>query len=58
MPVTNDVTVATYADDTAILSSSQCPTEASHFVQTEINLIEKWFKKWNIKVNPPILLFH
>lgn len=51
MPLTNDVTVATYADDTAIVATSQCPTEASIFVQNEIDLLEKWLKKWNIKVN-------
>lgn len=51
MPVTNNVTVATYADDTAIVASSLCPAEASTLVQNEVNHIEKWLSKWNIKVN-------
>lgn len=41
MPVTEDVTVATYADDTS----------ASQLIQSQLNLTEKWLNKWNIKIN-------
>lgn len=51
MPVIENVVVATYADDTAVLSSNLCPVTASHYVQKQINEIEKWLQKWSIKVN-------
>lgn len=51
MPTTPDVIVATYADDTAIITTSPCKAEASLLVQNVLNLLEKWFLKWNIKVN-------
>lgn len=51
MPISNDVTLATYADDTAILASNQSPSVASNMVQQQLDLTEVWLKKWNIKVN-------
>lgn len=51
MPTTSDTTIATYADDTAILAASTCPTEASTIIQSELNLLQEWLLKWNIKVN-------
>lgn len=51
MPIGNNLTTATYADDTAILSSNENPVEASTKLQTQLNEIEKWLIKWNIKVN-------
>ena len=44
IPVTSNVIVATYADDTTIA--------ASLYVQRYINLLEKCLTRWNIKVNP------
>lgn len=51
MPVLDNVMVATYADDTAIMATSDSPDEASLFVQNEINELDQWLKKWNVKVN-------
>lgn len=51
MPISSNVTIATYADDTAIAATSNCPKEASFFIQNQLNLLAKWFKRWNIKVN-------
>lgn len=51
MPTNDDVTVATYADDTAIIATSECPTEASAFAQHQLNDLGVWINKWNIKVN-------
>lgn len=51
MPTTPNTTVATYADDTAIVATSDSEIEASLFVQNAINLLEIWLLKWNIKVN-------
>jgi hypothetical protein len=51
LPTTPHVTTATYADDTAILSPHQDPTIASQRLQTTLNKIQSWMKKWRIRVN-------
>ena len=51
MPITSNVLVATYADDTTILASSPNPTDASNKIQKELNDVEKWLNKWKIQVN-------
>jgi len=51
MPVTKTCTVATYADDTAILATSSSKEEASQLLQAELGLIESWFLLWKIKIN-------
>ena len=45
------VLVATYADDTALIASNDCRILASRDVQDELDLMQDWFKKWNIKIN-------
>jgi hypothetical protein len=45
------MTKNTYADDTAILSPHQDPTVASQRLQTALNKIQSWMKKWRIRVN-------
>ena len=51
IPVNDDVTVATYADDTALLASNDSKEDASKIVQNHLNKISIWLKKWNICVN-------
>lgn len=51
LPITRLTTVATFADDTAILSSHTDPRLASRYLQNNLNMIEVWLKKWRIKVN-------
>lgn len=51
MPVTDGLTIATYADDTAILASHESRITASELVQNELYQIQNWLQKWNIKVN-------
>lgn len=51
MPISDNVTIATYADDTAILASSNCPNDASNIIQKQLDETGKWLDKWNIKVN-------
>lgn len=51
MPSNSDNTIATYADDTAILATNTCPTEASNTVQRQLDVLESWLRNWNIKVN-------
>ena len=41
-----------FADDTAILSSHKNPTIASIALQNHLHVIEKWFHKWGININP------
>jgi len=48
IPVTNTCTVATYADDTAILATTSSKEEASQLLQAELRLIESWFLLWEI----------
>ena len=51
LPCIDGVTVATYADDTAFISSKQSASEASNLVQQELYALQSWLNTWNIKVN-------
>lgn len=51
LPLANDTLVATFADDTAIMSSDIDPTRASNKLQSHLDQLEEWFKKWKINVN-------
>jgi hypothetical protein len=42
---------ATYADDTAILTSHQNPITASRILQNHLNQFEQRLKRWRIKAN-------
>lgn len=43
--------IATFADDTAIISSNQNPEIASLLLQSSLNSVSCWLKRWRIKVN-------
>lgn len=51
MPTNNDVTIETYAADTAILATDTSPIDASVKVQCQLNVIESWCKKWKINID-------
>lgn len=51
IPQFSNTLLATYADDTAILSSSSNPNLASAALQDHANKIDEWAKKWKIKIN-------
>jgi hypothetical protein len=51
IPQSSNTLLATYADDIAILSSSPNPILASTELQDHANKIEKWAKKWKVKIN-------
>uniref|UniRef100_A0A2S2PX53 Putative RNA-directed DNA polymerase n=2 Tax=Sipha flava TaxID=143950 RepID=A0A2S2PX53_9HEMI len=51
IPQTNDTIIATYADDTAILSSNKNPTVAFNALQNHLDLIDNWSSNWKIKIN-------
>jgi len=46
---TNNMTLATFASDTAILSSNKCLTTAIDQLQEHL-LLQHWFLKWRIKI--------
>lgn len=48
---TNDLLIATYADDTAILARSSRITEATEVLQLYLHSFEAWAKRWNIGIN-------
>jgi hypothetical protein len=43
--------LSTFADDTAILSNHSNPITASANLQTHLQSIEKWTRRWKIKIN-------
>jgi len=49
LPETEQMMMATYADDTAILASHHNPITASTNLQHHLNQFEKWLKRWRIK---------
>lgn len=51
IPTTINTKIATFADDTAILSSHSDPALASAYLQENLNLIQNWLIKWKIKAN-------
>lgn len=44
-------TIATFADDTAILAVGKNHEEAANKLQTSVNQINNWTKRWRIKLN-------
>lgn len=50
-PDDRSVSIATFADDTAILASHYNPVRASQKLQEHISKIELWLSAWRIKVN-------
>lgn len=51
LPTTDSTMVATYADDTAILSSHENPITASEHLQLHIDKIEEWLNTWRMQAN-------
>lgn len=51
LPQREDVVVATFADDTAILARSKCPNEASMKLQSSLCEIDMWLTKWRIEAS-------
>ena len=51
LPVLESSTVATFADDTAILAIVSSNEESTEKLQTAINQIQKMDNKWNIQLN-------
>jgi len=48
IPQSQDITVATFADDTALLASNPCAARASEILQKGLQEMEKWMAEWRI----------
>lgn len=51
IPELANTTMATFADDTAILSVASTEHESKQRLQQALNLVLEWTKKWHIKLN-------
>jgi hypothetical protein len=51
LPTSPESTTANFADDTAIVATDNDPTIASHKLQTNLLVIQNWFKEWRMKAN-------
>ena len=51
LPLTNSTTIATFADDTVIMSRDTQSTRASQNLQSHLQVLETWLSKWRIKAN-------
>jgi hypothetical protein len=50
LPTSRKTTLGTFADDTAIFATHEEPKIDSLNFQEQLHIIEKWLKKWKIKV--------
>jgi hypothetical protein len=51
LPTSPGSTIATFADDTAVLATDPVPAIASHKLQTSLLAIQHWFTKSRLKAN-------
>lgn len=51
LPITPSVTIATFADDTAILATGKHEKESTNNVQNALSDIIVWIRKWRMKLN-------
>jgi hypothetical protein len=51
LPTTDKTTIATFADDTALLAIDSDLVLASQKLQQHLDLLHEWFDKWKIKIN-------
>ena len=51
LPISTEVTMATFVDDTALLASHADPIIASSTLQRCLDSVEKWFHKWGFRIN-------
>jgi hypothetical protein len=51
LPTTNDTVLATFADDTVVLSAHQNPQTATEHLQLHLNLLYKWYQNWRMLIN-------
>jgi hypothetical protein len=51
LPSSPDITIATFADDTAILAIDPSPAIASQKLQNNLEAIQHWLSLWRLKAN-------
>lgn len=51
IPVDNNATIATYADDTVLMTVSKSQEAATKKLQIVLNRVTEWMKNWKIKLN-------
>jgi hypothetical protein len=51
LPTTDNTTIATFADDTALLAIDSDPALATQILQQHLDLLQEWLDKWKIKIN-------
>ncbi|VVC41486.1 Reverse transcriptase domain [Cinara cedri] len=51
IPTNDNTMIAMFADDTAILSTKKDQQAATKILQTTINTVYNWTKRWKIKIN-------
>ncbi|KAH8385490.1 hypothetical protein KR093_011233, partial [Drosophila rubida] len=49
IPISRQLTTSTFADDTAILSRSRCPKQATAQLAAHLVAVEKWLSDWRIE---------
>jgi len=52
LPQLPETTTALFADDTAVLATGSTQKEATDKLQTSLDAIAQWTKKWKIRLNP------
>ena len=51
IPKAENTTIASFADDVAVLSVNEDPVSATRHLQTYLNALAEWYTRWRIKVN-------
>jgi len=51
IPTAGNKTIASFADDVAVLSANKHPVSATRHLQTHLNSLAVWYTRWGIKVN-------
>ena len=51
LPISTEITIATFVDDTALLASHANPIIVSSTLQRGLDSMEKWFHKWGFEIN-------
>jgi hypothetical protein len=54
LPTSPSATIATFADDTAVLALGDEPATASQKLQTYLNVTQSWLQKWRMQANTQI----
>ena len=51
IPTSGNTTIASFADDVAVLSDKEYPVSATRHLQTHLNSLAEWYTRWGMKVN-------